>query len=148
MIPRQFLAAHVRALRAPRTRRQRGVALLEVMVSILLFSIGLLGLLGLQARAISMSVDAEDRNRAALFANEIASSMWLSNSSVVDVDAGSPSWKDRVKDATASGLSKGLVTVTAVTPRSADIQITWKAPQRDDSEQDSRLVTRVTLPPP
>ena len=53
---------------------QSGVALIEVLISILLFSLGILGLIGLQARAISFSVDAEDRNRAALFANEIATS--------------------------------------------------------------------------
>jgi type IV pilus assembly protein PilV len=53
------------------------MALIEALVSILIFSFGVLGLIGLQASAINFSVDAEDRNRAALFANEIASSMWL-----------------------------------------------------------------------
>ena len=40
-------------------------------------SVGLLGLIGLQARAVNFSVNAEDRNRAALFANDVASGMWL-----------------------------------------------------------------------
>ena len=57
-------------------RGQTGVALLEVLVSVLLFSLGVLGLIGLQARAINLSIDAEDRNRAALIANDIAAAMW------------------------------------------------------------------------
>lgn len=130
--------------------RQAGMALLEVLVSILLFSLGVLGMIGLQARAISFSVDAEDRNRAAMFANEIATTMWLSRSVAVDTAAGTPSWSDRVADTTQNGLPGGLVTVlpTAGIPNSADITITWKAPQRGASEQDSQLTTRVILPPP
>ena len=58
-------------------RPQRGVALIEALVSIVIFSFGVLGLIGLEASAINYSVDAEDRNRAALFASEIASTMWL-----------------------------------------------------------------------
>lgn len=60
--------------------RQHGVALLEVLISILIFSFGILGLIGLQARAIGFSLDAEDRNRAALLADDVASLMWLNNS--------------------------------------------------------------------
>ena len=52
---------------------QQGFALLEVLVSILIFSFGVLGLDRLQARAITLSTDAEDRNRAALLASDIAS---------------------------------------------------------------------------
>jgi type IV pilus assembly protein PilV len=128
--------------------RQSGVALLEVLVSILLFSLGILGLIGLEARAISLSTDAEDRNRAALLANDIASAMWLSKSVTVDTSAGS-FWQKRLSDANA-GLPNAAVTVTAVsgTTNSADIQITWKAPDRvkASTEQSSTLTTRVTLP--
>ena len=129
--------------------RQSGVALLEVLVSILLFSLGILGLIGLEARAISLSTDAEDRNRAALLANDIASAMWLGKSVTVDTSAGS-AWQTRVGDTTKGGLPNGAVTVTAVsgTTNSADIQITWKAPDRAkaSTEQSSTLTTRVTLP--
>jgi type IV pilus assembly protein PilV len=132
----------------PRQSRQAGVALLEVLVSILLFSLGLLGLIGLQARAISFSVDAEDRNRASLIANEIATTMWLNKSVTVATGTGSD-WEARVKDQTKGGLPSGEVSVTAVsgTTNSADILVQWKAPQRLSSEAKSQLTTRVTLPP-
>lgn len=137
---------NIRSARRPRS--QSGIALLEVLVSILIFSIGILGLIGLQARAVSLSTDAEDRNRAALLANDIASTMWLSKSTTgIDTSTGS-AWQKRVSDPTQGGLPNGAVTVTAVAgaTNSADIQITWKAPTRATSDASSVLTTRVTLP--
>ena len=135
---------------APNSTRlsQRGMALLEVLVSVLLFSFGVLGLIGLQARAITSSVEAEDRNRAAMVANEIASTMWLSNDSVVSTTSGTPSWEDRVK-AVLGNAATVTVAVDASMPNSADITLTWAPPQRGANENpSSRLTTRVTLPPP
>jgi type IV pilus assembly protein PilV len=129
-----------------RARTQGGVALLEVLVSILLFSLGILGLIGLQARAISTSIDSEDRNRAALLANEVASSMWMNRSATVPAGV-LTAWQTRVGAATEGGLPGGLGSVTPVAgvPNSADIRITWRPPSRPTSEPDSVLTTRVTI---
>jgi type IV pilus assembly protein PilV len=124
--------------------------MIEVLVAVLLFSLGILGLVGLQAQAIKYSVEAEDRNRAALLANEIASAMWLSNNVVIDPDAGSPSWNDRAA-APPYSLPQGSVAIVKETTvaNSANITISWKPPQRTTIESDtSQLTTRVTLPPP
>ena len=64
-------------------RRQRGFTLLEVMVSLLVFSFGVLGMVALQARAIQFSVDAEDRAKAAVIANEVITWMWAQRTLVV-----------------------------------------------------------------
>lgn len=126
---------------------QTGVALIEVLVSILLFSLGILGLIGLQTRAISLSVDAEDRNRAALIANDIATTMWIKRTVAIDPEAGSPSWNDRASNLQAGGLPGGSITITPTgAANTVDILITWRPPQRAASEQGSRLTTRVTLP--
>ncbi len=122
-------------------RRQGGIALLEVLVAVLLFSLGILGLIGLQARAIGFSVDAEDRNRAALLANEIATQMWLQKTASVNLDA----WKLRVADPLAGGLPEGEGNVV-VAGNVADVTITWRPPARNSGEQDSQLTTRVVLP--
>lgn len=50
--------------------------LLEALVSILLFSIAILGLAGLQARGIEVVRDAEYRAQASYFANQIVGLMW------------------------------------------------------------------------
>lgn len=42
--------------------------MIEVLVSLLIFSFGLLGMAGMLARSLTISIDAEDRNRAALLA--------------------------------------------------------------------------------
>jgi type IV pilus assembly protein PilV len=130
-----------------RPQPQRGVAMIEVLVAVLLLSLGILGLVGLQAQAIKYSVEAEDRNRAALLANEIASAMWLSNNVVIDPAAGSPSWKARAAAVLPNG-DVGIVKEPTVT-NSANITITWAPPQRTTTEAStSQLTTRVTLPPP
>lgn len=124
--------------------------MIEVLVAVLLFSLGVLGLMGLQAQAIKYSVESEDRNRAALFANEIASAMWLTNTVALDPNAGtpsSPSWNTRARKI----LPSGEVTIDAepTLVRSANVTITWAPPQRSANEAaTSRLTTRVTLPPP
>ncbi|RYF57536.1 MAG: fimbrial assembly protein [Comamonadaceae bacterium] len=123
---------------------QAGIALLEVLVSVLLFSLGILGLIGLQARAINFSVDAEDRNRAALLANEVATLMWIKKSIIVSTDE-LDAWKARVADPAAGGLPNGEGDVV-VTGNAADVTITWKPPARKTDESGSTLTTRVVLP--
>ena len=53
--------------------------MIEVLVAIVLISFGILGLVSLQARAAQYSVSAEDSQRAALLAGEIATTMWGAN---------------------------------------------------------------------
>lgn len=141
-------------MKTPNQRRtpSSGFALIEVLVSLLIFSFGLLGMAGMLARSLTISVDAEDRNRAALLANEIASSMWLKNSISVDT----ASWQTRVSDLGNGGLPNATLTVTAVsgaansagTANAADIVIAWRAVTRASTASNaaSQLVTRVVLP--
>ena len=55
----------------PLRHAQSGVMLLEALIAILIFSLGILALIGLQATAISQSTDARYRSEAALLANDI-----------------------------------------------------------------------------
>lgn len=55
---------------------QRGVMLLEALISIAVFSIGVLGLIGLQSAAIKNTDEARQRAVAAFYANQIIGSMW------------------------------------------------------------------------
>ena len=133
---------HLRAQRAV-----GGFALLEALISIVIFSFGVLGLLGLEARAINFSLDAEDRNRAALLAGEVASTMWMNGS--VNLPAATYSaYQTSAGDPTKTGLPSGTlnVTATAGTTNSADITITWKPPYRATTDTSSTLITRVILP--
>ena len=63
------------AQRAP-SQRQRGGFLLEALVGILIFTLGVLGLVALQGRAIAYTSDAQYRGEAAYLANSYVSKMW------------------------------------------------------------------------
>jgi type IV pilus assembly protein PilV len=127
-------------------RAQRGVALLESLMALLIFSIGLLGLLGLEARVMNISVDSENRNRAALFAGEVASQMWM-NATVTPGTAAYTALLATVNDQTKGGLPGGAVTVVPVagTTNAADITVTWQEVS-DAPASPSTLTTRVVLP--
>ena len=127
---------------APRNRN-RGVSMIEVLVVIVLFSFGLIGMVGLQARAVQFSVSAEDSSRAALLANDIVSAMWVNNS--VTLDAGDiAAWNTRVSDPTDRGLPNGAGTV-AVAGNVATVTVTWRAPHEPAGTVHT-YVTQVQIP--
>jgi type IV pilus assembly protein PilV len=64
--------------RVPATRsRVRGMSLVEVMVSAVIFAIGILGLLNTHAVAYSTFSDAKFRVDAALLADRLIGEMWV-----------------------------------------------------------------------
>lgn len=47
------------------SHRQRGISLIEVLISLIIAAIGLLGIAGMQTRSLSMQIDSETRRVAA-----------------------------------------------------------------------------------
>ncbi|MES2010535.1 MAG: fimbrial assembly protein [Pseudomonadota bacterium] len=148
-----------------RARRQTGMFLIEVLVSVVLLSIALMAMVMAQARVSQVSADAEDRNRAALLANEIASTMWqirTVNLAASTVAAWQGMVASNVTYQTAStqspggsglgGLPNGVGTVVVdAATNIATITITWQAPAHGasaavGSQGQSRYVTQVVLP--
>jgi type IV pilus assembly protein PilV len=133
--------------RRPLRRAARGFSMIEVLVAIVLISFGILGLVSLQARAAQYSVSAEDSQRAALLASELAATMWGTNTVSLDaavIDA----WELRVADASVAGLpnATGTVDVNAAGDV-ARITVQWRAP-RAAVGQENRYVTDVVIPLP
>jgi type IV pilus assembly protein PilV len=125
-----------------KARRRRGLSLLEVLIVIVILSFGLVGLVGLQARAVQFSVGAEDSNRAALLASDLAARMWGAGTvslSTAEVDA----WKARVADTTGPGLPNGAGDV-AVAAGVATVTVTWRAPHEPVGTV-HRYVTQVQM---
>ena len=126
-------------------QKQAGALLIEALVSAAIVSIALLGLVALQARAVTYSVAAEDRNRAALLANEIVATMWEQYTDDVSelgsavstwqsrVQAALPPYDDSVTASVSSADSDGVVTVT----------IAWTPP---GSSGPHTYVTQVAMP--
>lgn len=61
-------------------RRQKGVTLIEVMVTVLILSVGLLGMAALQARLQKSEVEAYQRSQALLLLNDMASRIAVNRS--------------------------------------------------------------------
>lgn len=131
----------------PGARAQRGVALIEALVSILIFAFGILGLMGLAASAINYSVDAEDRTRASIFANDVASTILLTGTLNWTGTTQYATWQTNIANtALPTGLPSGTLTITptAGTTNSTDILITWVQPW-DKTSTTRQFSTRVIL---
>jgi len=63
-------------------RKQAGVMLLEVLIAILIFSIGILAVVGMQAAAINNVNDSKNRSEAAFLTNRLLSQMWTDAGSI------------------------------------------------------------------
>ncbi|MBX3599587.1 MAG: prepilin-type N-terminal cleavage/methylation domain-containing protein [Rubrivivax sp.] len=124
-------------------RGQRGMTLIEVLVAVVLFSFGLIGLVALQGRAVQHQMSAEDSNRAALLANEIVATMWVSGTVTLPA-AVVTDWSNRVADTANGGLPNGQGTV-AVAGDVATVTVTWRPPGADSGVQ-HRYQTQALLP--
>lgn len=85
-------------------KSQSGVMLLEALIAILIFSIGILSLIGMQATAIKNTADARYRSEAATLAQQIIGEMWLDRAnlgSYADTNTGTytprSTWRTRVE---------------------------------------------------
>lgn len=67
--------------RSLKRSHQAGVALIEALVAIVVFSVGILGIVGMQARSVQMLGDAGFRSQAAQHASGLISEMWTADPS-------------------------------------------------------------------
>ena len=134
----------VRPRRAP-ARAARGTTMIEVLIALLILSFGVLGIAALHSRAVQYSLDAEDRNRAALLANELASTMWLVQSTSL-ASATITAWQTKVSTQSAGGLPNGSGSVSTDAAGVATITVTWRPPSRPSASGNLQYITKVLLP--
>jgi type IV pilus assembly protein PilV len=125
------------ARRVKPASRQTGAMLLEALIAILIFSMGILAIVGLQAAAIKNANDAMYRTNASLLANELIGHMWVSNRTVAAMQANFSSpggaaytdWLTNVQ-ATLPGVTAtaNLPTVNIAANGTVTIGIFWKLP--------------------
>ena len=108
-----------------RSRRSaRGMTLVELMVAMLVMTIGIVGLVAMMARASQAAAGADDNQRAALLAAELANDMWIYNSTNPPTRA---AWEARIANISQSGLNSAKGAVNFPEANVARITITWKA---------------------
>jgi type IV pilus assembly protein PilV len=119
-------------------RNQTGVALIEAMVAILIFSIGILAIVALQALSMRNTTDAQFRAEASLLANSVIAEMRLANQATVATDfatggAAYNTWKARV-EAAATGLPDAVSNAPTIVFNGRQVTVTlfWRAQSDSD----------------
>ena len=129
---------------------QSGVALLEALIAILIFSLGILTIVAIQATSIRLTGDAQLRTRASLLAERLIGQMWVHGGDIAglktDFEAGGSAytaWLAEVK-----GNVAGLPGVTGTDASSASnwptvtvddaglvvVTLFWKTPSMSSSD--------------
>lgn len=67
--------------------QQTGSVILEALISILIFSIGILALVGMQAAAINNVADTKYRSTAGFLANQIVGTVWATRLNTINANA-------------------------------------------------------------
>jgi len=119
--------------------RQEGVMLLEALIGILIFSIGILALIGMQATAMRATIDAKYRSEASFLANEVLGQMWISdkaNLAAFQTSPGTPAacpgapvcpWLTRVGQLLPNATG-GNAPEVAVSTNEVTVTVTWQPP--------------------
>lgn len=130
-------------IRAP---GEQGFSLIEVLVSLLIFSAGVLGVVGMQAQSARLSVEATERNRASLMANELVALMWAERTTS-PASASLQAWEARLTDEAALGLRSASYTIGAPdTDGAVLITITWTSVVRGQAGTAGRYTTSAVIP--
>jgi type IV pilus assembly protein PilV len=112
---------------------QGGVMLIEALVAILIFSVGVIAVMGMQAVSIEQVSAAKYRTDASYLANQIVGQMWTdipNLSTYVDGGAGRTAWDATVQHTLPAGLAHITVAGSLVT-----VTVTWKAPNEPVTHQ-------------
>ena len=129
-------------------RTQQGVMLLEALIAILIFSIGILAIVGMQATALRTVTESRSRAEAALYANQLLGQIWADavNASQYAypgsgaVPARLQRWHDDVTGVTdpkrglpGAATVKPVITISNGTAQGATVQIQvfWRNPEEE-----------------
>jgi type IV pilus assembly protein PilV len=107
-------------MKTPQKSAQEGVMLIEAMVAILIFSVGVLAIVGLQAAMIKNTADAKFRSEASYIAQARIGQMWS------DPD-NAASYVETNTDISTL-LPNGRRTVTSPAAGQYVVTVTWQQP--------------------
>jgi type IV pilus assembly protein PilV len=122
---------------------QAGVMLLEALVAILIFSIGIIAVMGMQAASIAQVTQSKFRTDASYLANQIIAAMWVDQANLASYTGSGYSGRSAWDTTVAQTLPSGTGTI-AVAGRQVTVTITWRMP---DDTVNRRFVAVANINP-
>ena len=127
-------------------RRQSGSYLLEGLIAILIFSFGILGLIGLLSSSIRITNDARYRTEAANLAGAMIADMWTMTATEMDAQFGSTGsklrdWRTKaaslLPSATGANAPQVDLAQPGLSPQSRTVVVTvkWQLPGEAETHQ-------------
>lgn len=140
-----------KGFRSPAAPRQRGVMLLEALIGLLIFSLGILAMIAMQARAVQLTTDAKLRFDAAYLANQLIAQMWVADKTnavlVANFTTGNPEYNRWLPSVTTNlpGIPAVAPAPTVVIDAANNVTVTinWRSPS-DNRVHSYTAVATVT----
>lgn len=137
--------------------QQRGSIMLESLIAVLIFSLGILSLVALLGASVKNSSSAVYRTQASLLASQLIGQMWTgdkSNAALIAAYQGSgpEAWIDKIAQAlpgisaavaTPPSAGQNLPVITVAADNTVTITIFWQAPGDSDVHK-YVAVSRIT----
>lgn len=123
-------------------KTQRGATLLEALIGILIFSVGILALVGMQTLAIRHMADARYRSEASFLANEIIGRMWVNKGNLAAFaygGSGTPpaavdGWVTTIQN-TLPGVTGGNLPSIVLAGSQVTVTVRWQLPGSSENHQ-------------
>ena len=113
---------------SPSAVKQQGVAIIEAMIAILIFSIGVLGIVGMQANMVKNTSESQYRAEAAFIAQQRIGLMWADPDNLTNyLQAGTP----------LDELPGGQLTITQPSVGQFIVTVGWTAPGKTAAADDT-----------
>ena len=128
----------------------RGIVLIEAMIAILIFAIGVASIVGLQVSAIKQSSAAKYRTDASLLIDELIGAMWVTDrtnatlSTFATGNAQYAGWLAGVQSA-LPGTAANPPQVAVAADNTVTVVVKWKAPNEPatDPVHSLTVVTKI-----
>lgn len=123
---------------------QSGFSLIEALVAIVIFSIGILALIALQVTSVRQSSNAKYRSDAALLVNQLIGQMWVADRTPTTLQANFNTggalytpWAAAVQ-AQLPGAAASAPTVVVAADGQVTVNVYWKAPNEQAADPQHR----------
>jgi type IV pilus assembly protein PilV len=125
-------------------KKQKGSVLLETLIAVALFVIGVLGIMHLSGALVKQTIESKYRADASFYAQEVAGRMWADVDNVASYENTTYAPRVVIENKIKRALPNGALAIT-LTPNtastSAKIEVTWK----QAGEAQRRVVTNMTI---